>query len=67
MEYYDIVFEWLSGSNIDRLLKSDLKVSEKNVKHSHLHDKEKGDMIYQEKMSLNHFFLICKYRNYTCQ
>ena len=57
MEYYDIVFEGLSGSNIDRLLKSDLKVSEKNIKHSHLYDKEKRDMIYQEKMSLNHFFL----------
>lgn len=56
MEYYDIVFEGLSCSNIDKLLKSDLKVSEKNVKHSHLYDKEKGDMIYQEKMSLNHFF-----------
>lgn len=41
MEYYDIVFEGLSSSYVDRLLKSDLKVSEKNVIHSHLYDREK--------------------------
>mgnify|MGYP004649397993 FL=1 len=56
MEYYDIVFEGLSSSYVDRLLKSDLKVSEKNVIHSHLYDREKGDMIFQEKYSLNDFF-----------
>lgn len=67
MEYYDIVFEGLSSSYVDRLLKSDLKVSEKNVIHSHLYDREKGDMIFQEKYSLNDFFFVCKYRNYTCQ
>lgn len=75
MEYYDIVFEGLSSSYVDRLLKSDLKVSEKNVIHSHLYDREKGDMIFQEKYSLNDFFrmqiqelylsVICFWTKYT--
>lgn len=56
MEYYDVVFEGVAASDIDRLLKVEMNMSDINAVNSHLYDREKGDTAYCDSLQLGGFF-----------
>ncbi|MDE6424776.1 MAG: hypothetical protein K2K89_01360 [Ruminococcus sp.] len=56
MEYYDIIFNGISSTNINRFIKEILDIKQDNIISSHFWSKESGDYEFLDNMDLCEYF-----------